>query len=87
MVYNGLIINMKRKLLLMGISFSLVFLMTGCYEAASFSRGFIDGYDAANNGYTLIGGSTSSSACSSACLSRGYKYYRYNSSTELCYCK
>lgn len=78
---------MKRKFLLLGISFALVFLMAGCYEAASFSRGFIDGYDAANNGYTLIGDSTSSSACSSACQSRGYNLYRYNSSTGLCYCK
>lgn len=78
---------MKRKLFIFGTSITLSLLMIGCMEAADFSRGFLDGYDATSNGYTLIGGSTGQSACASACKARGYNYYRYNFDTELCYCK
>lgn len=78
---------MKRKLGLLAVSSVLSVLMVGCMEAANFSRGFLDGYDASSNGFTLIGSSTSQSSCSRACEARGYSYYRYNPNTELCYCK
>ena len=78
---------MRKKRNLVLISLLLATVMVGCEEAANFTRGFIDGADAGSSGYSLIGSSSSSSSCSSACSSRGYKYYRYNSSTNLCYCK
>lgn len=78
---------MKRKLCLFGAAALLSVLIVSCAEMANFSKGFLDGYDAGSQGYSLLGNSSSASSCASACQARGYKYYRYNSSTELCYCK
>lgn len=80
---------MKHKFYLLCLAIVLPFVMVSCDEddLEDFSRGYLDGSDAAYNGYTLIGSAYSSSDCSDACEARGYDYYRYNMDTELCYCK
>ena len=78
---------MKRKIALTFIGLFLIVFFVGCAELAAFGNGYLDGSDAAKNGYTLLGHSSSESSCSESCANRGYKLYRYNYNTELCYCK
>lgn len=64
-----------------------------CFFACSKEdlRGFADAYfdaeDARANGFTYVGTAKSQSKCENMCADRDYSMYRYNPTTNSCYCK
>jgi len=81
MGYNRAKNKMKKVIIIAAMFFTGALIMSSC------SKDFLDGYDAGYNGYSYIGTTYSSSACSSSCASMGYTYYRYNQELNNCYCK
>lgn len=72
---------MKKLLILAGAAAVAMFGFTACDEETA------DAAAAGLEGYSYIGHANSESECSSMAASRGYTYYRFNSSIYGCYGK